>query len=58
MSSDGTKIKDTLATITMTAKKLSVNVFNYLFDKITKRYEMPTLPELIKLRSDAELNLA
>ena len=58
MSSDGTEIKDTLATITMTAKKLSVNVFNYLFDKITKRYEMTTLPELIKLRSDADLNLA
>lgn len=42
----------------MTAKKLSVNVFKYLFDKITKTYEMPTLAELIKLKADADLNLA
>lgn len=58
MSSAGTKIKDTLATIIMTAKKLSVNVFKYLFDKITKTYEMTPLPELIKLKADADLNLA
>tara|TARA_B110000091_G_C13802804_1_gene471050 strand:- start:120 stop:713 length:594 start_codon:yes stop_codon:yes gene_type:complete len=58
MSYAGTKIKDTLATITMTAKKLSVNVFKYLFDKITKTYEMPTLAELIKLKADDDLNLA
>lgn len=56
MSSAGTKIKDTLATITMTAKKLAVNVFNYLFDKITKTYEMPTLAELINIRASTELN--
>ena len=55
MSSAGTKIKDTLATITMTSKKLSVNVFKYLFDKITKTYEMPTLAELIKIKADADL---
>jgi hypothetical protein len=58
MSSAGTKIKDTLATIIMTAKKLSVNVFKYLFDKITKAYEMTPLAELIKLKADADLNLA
>ena len=58
MSSAGTKIKDTLATIIMTAKKLSVNVFKYLFDKITKTYEMTPLPELINLKADADLNLA
>ena len=42
----------------MTAKKLSVNVFKYLFDKITKIYEMTPLPELTKLKADADLNLA
>ena len=51
MSIAGTKIKDTLATITMTAKKLEVNVFNYLFDRVTKAYKMTSLAETIKLKS-------
>ncbi len=51
MSVAGTKIKDTLATITMTAKKLEVNVFNYLFDRITKAYKMTSLAETIKFKS-------
>ena len=54
MSKAGTKIKDTLATITMTAKKLAVNVFKYLLDKITKTFEMPTLAELITLKSGGD----
>lgn len=59
MSCAGTKIKDTLATITATAKKLSVNVFEYLFDRITKRYNMTSLAETIKIKSaiDRENNL-
>lgn len=55
MSAAGTKIKDTLATITMTAKKLEVNVFDYLFDKITKTYKMTSLVELIKLKSEFDI---
>jgi len=51
MSTAGTKIKDTLATIAMTATKLEVNVFNYLFDRITKAYKMIALAETIKLKS-------
>lgn len=58
MSSAGTETKDTLATITATAKKLSVNVFKYLLDRITKRYDMTSLAEIIKTRStlDRESN--
>ncbi len=55
MSIAGTKIKDTLATITMTAKKLGVNAFDYLFDKITKDYKMTSLAELIKIKSEQDL---
>lgn len=55
MSVAGTKIKDTLATITMTAKKLDVNMFDYLFDKITKAYEMISLAELIKIKSNSDM---
>lgn len=55
MSVAGTKIKDTLATITMTAKKLGVNIFDYLFDKMTKAYKMTSLAELIKIKSNFSL---
>ncbi len=55
MSIAGTKIKDTLATITMTAKKLGVNAFDYLFDKITKAYKMTSLAALIKIKSEDDL---
>ena len=34
MSAEGTKIKDTLATIGETARKLGMNVFHYLLDRI------------------------
>jgi len=53
MSSAGTKIKDTLATITSTAKKLSVNVFKYFFDRITKRYDLASLSETIMMTAAA-----
>jgi len=55
MSIAGTKIKDTLATITMTAKKLGVNAFDYLFDKITKAYKKTSLAQLIKLKSELHI---
>lgn len=55
MSAAGTKIKDTLATITITAKKLGVNSFEYLFDRITKNYKMTSLAELIKIKAEQDI---
>ncbi len=51
MSEEGTKAKDTMVTITETCKKLAVNVFDYIYDRITKNYSMPSLAELITIRS-------
>lgn len=51
MSEEGTQAKDTLATITGTAKKLSVNTFQYFYDRITRKFEMTSLAELIARRS-------
>lgn len=47
----GTKAKDTMMTIVQTARKLQVNGFKYLYDRITKKYEMPSLADLIKTKS-------
>lgn len=51
MSTDGTTAKDVLATIVGTSKKLSINVFTYIFDRITQKFEMTSLSELITLKT-------
>ena len=55
MSTAGTKTKDTLATLSETAGKLTVNFYDYLLDRITRKYKMPSLAELIKQRSSVTL---
>ena len=34
-------------TIIETGKKLSVNVFNYIFDRVSKNFSMPSLANLV-----------
>jgi hypothetical protein len=48
MSSKGTEAKDTFMTIVETAKKLTVNTYHYFYDRISKKYEMPSLASLIE----------
>jgi hypothetical protein len=43
----GTEVKDTFATIVKTARKLKVNVMEYLHDRVTKKFVMPSLASLI-----------
>ena len=49
----GTEAKDTLMTIVETAKKHGVNIYRYFYDRITKKYEVPSLAALIKQGSQA-----
>jgi len=51
ISEKGTQAKDTFATIVQTAIKLGVNVYDYIYDRITKKFEMPSLADLISERS-------
>ena len=51
MSEQGTAIKDGMATVSGTARKLSVNLFHYIFDRITMKFEMTSLAELITSRA-------
>jgi len=55
MTKKGTKVKDTLTTLSETARKLSVNFYQYLLDRITKQYAMPSLADLITQRSAMEI---
>jgi hypothetical protein len=51
MTDEGTKVQDTLLTIAETAKKLKVNLYDYLFDRISGAYAMPSLADTIRERS-------
>ena len=46
-SKKGTVAKDSFLTVTQTAKKLDVNAYNYIYDRISKKYSMPSLADLI-----------
>jgi hypothetical protein len=53
ISKEGTEAKDTFMTLTQTAKKLTVNFYHYVYDRIVKKYEMPSLANIIAERSQA-----
>lgn len=57
MSQKGTQAKDTFMTIVETAKKHGVNVYTYLYDRITKKYAIPSLATLIKQSSSSDQEL-
>ena len=46
-SEEGVKARDTFMTIVETAKKLGVNTKKYFEDRITGKFEMPSLADLI-----------
>ncbi len=47
ISEAGTTAKDAFLTITQTAKKLGVNAFKYINDRVSKKFSMPALSDLI-----------
>ncbi len=50
-TSEGTEANDTFMTIFQTAKKLGVNVYEYIFDRVTKKLKLPSLADIIKKRT-------
>ena len=53
-SEAGTKIKDSLMTISQTAKKLGVSTYKYVLDRVSGEFELPSLAELILQKSQAD----
>lgn len=47
ISVNGTKSKDTFATIVQTAKKIGVNIYDYIYARVSKTFEMPSLADVI-----------
>ena len=46
-SKAGTEAKDAFLTIAETAKKLGVNIYEYIADRISKKFNMPSLADLV-----------
>jgi hypothetical protein len=51
ITEEGTKSKDTFLTIAQTARKLGVNVYAYIHDRVSKNFHMPSLASIIKAKS-------
>jgi hypothetical protein len=52
-SNMGTKIKDTFMSINQTAKKLGVSFYDYVFDRVTGSFKLPSLAALITLKAQS-----
>jgi len=52
MSAQGTKSQDAFMSVVETAAKLGVNALDYLHDRITGKYLMPSLAELLVLKTN------
>jgi hypothetical protein len=55
-NAQGTQSKDSLMTVTETAKKLFVNTYKYFCDRLSGKREMPSLASLIRQRSSPILD--
>ena len=48
---EGTRANDTFMTIVQTAKKLRVSAYDYIFDRVSNAFKMPSLAKLIREKS-------
>ncbi|MCK4827661.1 transposase, partial [bacterium] len=55
ITDEGTKSKDTFLTIAQTAKKLGVSAYEYILDRVSKQFNMPSLASLIREQSKSTL---
>ncbi|RZB31081.1 MAG: hypothetical protein AEth_00782 [Candidatus Argoarchaeum ethanivorans] len=50
MTEEGTKANDTFLTITQTCKKLGINAYDYIFDRVSKSFKLPSLAQTIRTK--------
>jgi len=56
MTEEGTKANDTFLTIVQTAKKLGVSAYDYIYDRVSKRFCLPSLAGMIGAREFSEMD--
>lgn len=52
-SDAGTKIKDTFMSINETAKKMGVSLYDYVYDRVSGEFKLPSLADLIAQQGEA-----
>ena len=53
ITEEGTRANDTFMTIVQTAKKLNVSAYDYIFDRVSNKFEMTSLAKLIREKSSS-----
>jgi hypothetical protein len=53
-SCEGTKSKDSMMSIVETCKKLGVNAYHFIYDRVSQKFQMPSLAELIRTRAASQ----
>ena len=53
LSEAGTKAKDNFMTLSQTAKKLGVRTYDYIRDRVSGKFKLPSLAQLIREKSSA-----
>jgi len=56
MTKDGTKANDIFMTIVQTAKKLGVSSYEYIHDRVSESFCLPSLSELIEAKKITKIN--
>ena len=51
ITKEGTEAKDTIMTVVETAKKHATSSFNYIYDRVSKNFKMPSLASLIRKKA-------
>ena len=54
-SKEGTRAKDTMMSIVETCKKLGISAYLFIFDRVSKNFELPSLAELIRAKANPQL---
>jgi hypothetical protein len=54
---EGTKAKDTMMTIAESCKKLGVSTYQFIHDRISRTFDLPSLAELIKIKAQSKRSL-
>lgn len=53
---EGTSAKDTMMSVVETCKKLGISGYKYIYDRVSKKFEMPSLASIIKNKSNKPLS--
>jgi len=48
---EGTKAKDSMMSIVETCKKLGVSAYQFIYDRVSQRFQLPSLAELIRAKA-------